>query len=146
MSYIAYVPRDFTTNPDSFGRGGLLQWPPVVPADLPHGPGVTVAMRAKVMAQLKARRRAAQIQETYATRMRKSIKEQRTTAKAYANEAGISYDRFLKILRGQVIMRLEDLASADLILKDITEFAFVPTPGQAQRPVPAIPSGSSRAA
>ena len=40
---------------------------------------------------------------------------------AYARKTGTSYDRLMKVLRGQAIMRLEDIADADLILGQISE-------------------------
>ena len=40
---------------------------------------------------------------------------------AYARKTGTSYDRLMKVLRGEAIMRLEDIAAADLILGQISE-------------------------
>jgi hypothetical protein len=48
--------------------------------------------------------------------------------KVYAQMAGIGYDRLVKMLRGEVIMRLEDVAAADRLLGGISGFTRTETP------------------
>ncbi|TFB95733.1 MULTISPECIES: hypothetical protein [unclassified Cryobacterium] len=49
--------------------------------------------------------------------------KKRLTLKAYARATGSSYDRIAKMLRGEIIMRLEDIANADIILDEISDYA-----------------------
>lgn len=41
--------------------------------------------------------------------------EGRGSVKGLATAAGVSYDRMARVLRGDAIMRLEDVAAADLV-------------------------------
>jgi hypothetical protein len=43
--------------------------------------------------------------------------------KAYARVSGTNYDRLLKLLRGEIVLRLEDIAMADLIVGTVSEIA-----------------------
>lgn len=66
---------------------------------------------------------AAQLQHEYAIRIRVGIERAGSSLKAYASDAGMSYDRAGKMLRGEVVMRLEDIAMADVVLGGISELA-----------------------
>lgn len=57
---------------------------------------------------------AAKIQHFFAWRIRSELKRLGRPAKSYAIFAHTSYDRLMKMLRGEVIMRLEDLGRAEL--------------------------------
>lgn len=105
MTDSRYVPRSLSDEPGSFGRAELLRWKT----------SDTIAGSARI--------RAARLQHLYAIRIRKRIIDERTTAKEFASNAGISYDRLMKVLRGEMIMRLEDIAAADLVLGEVSEFA-----------------------
>ena len=93
-------PRDFSEEPDGFGRAATLRWK------------TPTTMESKALAV------AARWQHGYAVRMREKIKKNKQigTLKAYARVAGTSYDRLGKMLRGVTPMRLEDIAIADVIL------------------------------
>ena len=94
-------PRDFTSEPASFGQARTVVW------------------KTATSRESGARLLAAQWQHVYAVRMRQRIVAPRTL-KWYATEAGTSYDRLGKLLRGVIVMRLEDLAMADMILGEIS--------------------------
>ena len=99
------MPRALSDEPGSFGRAEVLRWKT----------SDTIAGSARI--------RAARLQHFYAIRIRKRIIDERTTAKEFASKSGISYDRLMKVLRGEMIMRLEDIAAADLVLGEVSEFA-----------------------
>jgi hypothetical protein len=86
---------------EAFGRARSLEWKPATDAE--------------------AARRilAARIQHDVAFRVLRRIRERNLGLAAYARKAGTSYDRATKIFRGEAIMRLEDIAMAELILGQI---------------------------
>ncbi|TFB56756.1 hypothetical protein [Cryobacterium tagatosivorans] len=96
-------PRDLTEEPDGFGRVRALPW------------------KTAVSRESEAFLLVAQRQHTYSVRIRRRIKETGSNLKAYAREAGTSYDRLGKLLRGVIVMRLEDIAMADVVLGGISE-------------------------
>lgn len=106
MTDSRYVPRALSDEPGSFGRAEVLKWK--------NSDSIGGAVRI----------RAARIQHYYAIRIRRRISDERTTAKEFASKSGISYDRLMKVLRGEMIMRLEDIAAADLILGEVSELAI----------------------
>jgi hypothetical protein len=106
MTDSRYVPRDLSDEPAGFGRAAILKWKS---SDSIGG---------------AARIRAANIQHFYTIRIRKRITDELMTAKQFAAKSGISYDRLMKVLRGEMIMRLEDIAAADLILGEVSELAI----------------------
>lgn len=59
---------------------------------------------------------ASKLQHALAVRIRRRLREKGYTIRTYAERAGISYDRMAKVYRGEAVMRLEDLADAELIL------------------------------
>jgi AraC-like DNA-binding protein len=73
----------------------------------------------------KARARAAELQHWYVLRIRERMVARDLSVKQYAAEAGMSYYRLARLLRGEVILRLEDIAMADLILGEVSEAARV---------------------
>ena len=100
-----YVPRDLSDQPAGFGRGENLIWKT---SDVPVE---------------STRIRAAKIQHFYSLRIRKRMADKPMSAKQFASESGIRYDRLMKVLRGEMIMRLEDIAAADLVLDEVSELA-----------------------
>jgi hypothetical protein len=100
-----YAPRDFTSEPAAFGRAARLTWPP------------------PLTRKDAVRRRAAQLQHRYALRIRARLVAKRLNVSGYAKEAGTNYDRLARVLRGEVVMRLEDIALADLVLGEVSEDA-----------------------
>ena len=69
---------------------------------------------------------AARLQHQYVIRIRTRMKEtgRGMTVKQYAGEVGSSYDRIVKIFRGETILRLEDIAAADEVVGDVSAFAI----------------------
>lgn len=105
MTDSRYVPRNLSEESIGFGRAEALRWK--------SSDSIVESNRIQ----------AARVQHFYALRIRKRIADQLMTPKQYALKAGISYDRLMKILRGEMIMRLEDIAAADLILGEVSEIA-----------------------
>ncbi|MCY7286943.1 MAG: hypothetical protein LH624_01485 [Cryobacterium sp.] len=135
MSAPRYVPRSVCAEPDGFGKASGVRW--VAPTD----------------EQSAALVRAARLQHLYAVRIRTRAKAisngtvpvsasgplaarpgaDTTPLKTLAKLSGRSYPTLLRCLRGEVVMRLEDIAWADLVLGEISE--------QAQPPAAAPPIG-----
>jgi hypothetical protein len=99
------VPASYSLEPTAFGYAMTLRWK---------------TSEDQIEA---ARIQASKIQHLYAVRIRQRMADESVTPKRFATESRISYDRLMKVLRGDVIMRLEDIASADLTLKEVSEFA-----------------------
>lgn len=119
-----YVPRLMSVEPEGFGKVQGIRW---------HTPGPET--RAASI-------NAAKFQHMYVIRIRhraKEIRQAQREAQArsgdtaavkvdplgdLANQLGCSRTRLLACLRGEAIMRLEDIAAADLVLGGgISEFA-----------------------
>ena len=105
MSDPKYVPRQYLRLPSMFGRPSpYLQW----------------AITATVDEAVKLR--AAQLQHEFSIRIREGLAARGSSKQNYAIAAGMSYDRFIKVLRGEAVMRIDDIAQADLLLGRVTEF------------------------
>ncbi|TFC99189.1 hypothetical protein E3T25_16110 [Cryobacterium sandaracinum] len=133
MTDARFRPRDFALTPDRFGRPTGIEWKSIQVVDwvIPEDPAELQDLRRRY-ADWRTnawRLQAAQMQHYYAMRIRRAIAEGTqvkgrgmTRSRVYAQMAGISYDRLVKMLRGEVIMRLEDVAAADRMLGDISGF------------------------
>lgn len=97
------IPREFTEDPEGFGRVQTLRWKRVA----------TLELQVPLL--------ASKWQHAYAFRIRGRIKATGSNLKTYARDAGTSYDRLGKLLRGVVPMRLDDIAVADILLGEISE-------------------------
>lgn len=64
---------------------------------------------------------AAQLQHALAVRIMRQLKEKGLSIRDYAALAHIGYDRMAKVLRGEAVMRLEDVADAQRLLGDIAD-------------------------
>ena len=106
MSNPRFVPRRSSLEPDSFGRSELIAW-----KDSPSRSAID-------------RLEAARLQHAYAVVIRRSARSKFKTVGAYAEICGASYDRMAKILRGEAIMRLEDIAQAHRILGSVHQEAM----------------------
>ena len=84
-----------------FGRGESIEW---------RRPNGAVEIR---------RLNTAKLQHMWALRIRRRLHEKKMKLKTYAKLSGNKYDRLSKVLRGAVLMRLEDLADAQLLLDKI---------------------------
>lgn len=106
MNEARYVPCNYAVEEAAFGRAENIKWRSDVPDDE------------------RAKARAAAAQHRYVVRIRSRMRIKKLSASAYARKAGTGYDRFMKVLRGYTIMRLEDIAAADLILGQISDMGF----------------------
>lgn len=97
MSDPRYRPRRYTSEPDVFGKGATIDW-------LPAAPGT------------EEQHLAAQMQHCWAVAITTEVKSRYGSLKGYAKAANVDYQRLTKILRGDAVMRLEDIASARLHL------------------------------
>ena len=64
---------------------------------------------------------AARLQHRYVHRIRVRLADRGMSVEDYAKEAGSSYGRMSRLLRGEIVMRLEDIAVADRVLKEVSE-------------------------
>lgn len=139
MTDARFKPRDFAITPEKFGKPAGVEWKTNQAVDwvVSDDP----AERHEVQRQYAKwrtnvwRLQAAQMQHYYAMRIRAAIADGTqvkgrglSRTKVYAQMAGIGYDRLVKMLRGEVIMRLEDVAAADRLLGGISGFTRIETP------------------
>ena len=68
----------------------------------------------------KRRIAAARLQHALAVQITARLREKRQNIRVYAEHAGVSYDRMAKVLRGEALLRLEDVADAERILGSMT--------------------------
>ena len=104
MSDPRFTPRRYTTDPDLFGKARVIGW----------------------QSELRSvheqdRLAAAQMQHHYAFEIRRRAREKYKSMNQYAQTCGVSYDRLAKVLRGDAIMRLEDIAQAERLLGKFIE-------------------------
>ena len=58
----------------------------------------------------------ARLQHAFAVKITDRLRDRGHNVRSYAKLAGVSYDRMAKVLRGEALMRLEDLADAERLL------------------------------
>ncbi|MDQ2955455.1 MAG: hypothetical protein M3Y42_00625 [Actinomycetota bacterium] len=101
MSDPRFRPRRCTSEPGAFGKADTIAWnQPVSEPD-----------HDRIL--------AAQMQHRYAVRISKRSRAKYGSLKGYAEAAGLNYDRLSKIIRGEALMRFEDLANAERLLGGI---------------------------
>lgn len=103
MTDARYRPREFTTEPAAFGVAKTIEW---------------LEFNDK---RRQAQRDAAQMQHKYAYRIRARVKANELTLTTFASKAGWTYERTARLLRGEVVMRLDDIAMAELVLEGVTD-------------------------
>lgn len=59
---------------------------------------------------------AARLQHTLALKITGRLRERGYSIRTYADLAGVGYDRMAKVLRGEALMRLEDVSDAERLL------------------------------
>lgn len=101
MSNPRFRPRNYVQGSGAFGGYGEVDW------IVPHS------------ADEADRLAAAQMQDRLARQIRWRAAAQYGSVRAYADSHGLSYDRLSKLLRGETLMRLEDIAQADRLLGGI---------------------------
>ena len=141
-----YCPRDYCAEPESFGYARTVRWIPqtderskalCIAAQMQHVYAVRIRQRAKLLDQqakdaAKARRQSSDLPAEVAAGVPGKA------LKVLAAKSGTSYPRLLRALRGEVVLRLDDIAWADLVLGQISEFTQ-PKTGDgrpSQRPMP----------
>ncbi|GAA3313327.1 hypothetical protein [Arthrobacter ramosus] len=67
----------------------------------------------------KSRIDAARLQHSIAARINTRLRDTGQSIHSYAQLTGIGYDRMTKVLRGEALMRLEDISDAERLLGDI---------------------------
>jgi len=108
MSDPRYRPRRYSAEPSVFGKARAIAWLPVPPGS-------------------EDQHLAAQMQHVYAVAIATEAKSRYGSLKGYARAVDVDYQRLAKILRGEAVMRLEDIASARLHLGPAIPFG--PPPG-----------------
>jgi hypothetical protein len=148
-----YRPRDFCAEPESFGYAWTVRW--IRPTDersralteaahLQHYYAVRIRTRAKLLdAQMKGAVKAAAKEAGSDATTETSVTSEKSL-KRLASKMGTSYPRLLRALRGEVVLRLDDIAWADLVLGEISELARARTANEqlGQRSRPATRGGS----
>lgn len=84
---------------------------------------------------------AARLQHAVALMITQRLRSKGLSIRSYADLTGSSYDRTAKMLRGEAIMRLEDVAEAESILGGIAEALTGPI---ARDPAPPIQRSRTR--
>lgn len=64
---------------------------------------------------------AARLQHALALKITARLREKGYSIRAYANMAGVGYDRMAKVLRGEALMRLEDVSDAERLLGAVVQ-------------------------
>ncbi|MFD4993958.1 hypothetical protein ACFWH7_16630 [Cellulosimicrobium cellulans] len=101
MSDPRYVPRDLCGKPGAFGLEHDLPWPD---AEDDHQFDLIAASR---------------LQHYYCYLIRTQLAQQGITVVTYARLCGQSYERTAAMLRGAAVMRFDDVARAERILRQI---------------------------
>lgn len=107
MSSPRFEPRRYVSVPQDFGRYAGVGW------------------RQTRNAEDRDRSEAAKMQHMYAVAIRMRARKKFKTVRGYADACGVSYDRMAKMLRGEAIMRFEDVAQAERILGNIHKDALL---------------------
>ncbi|MCY7287293.1 MAG: hypothetical protein LH624_03330 [Cryobacterium sp.] len=101
----SYRPRDWCVTPRLFGKAERVTW------RTPNGPVES------------AQQGAARLQHTYALKIQLLLRAQGISVRGFCAASGKTYDRMLRVLNGQMVMRLEDVAIADILLGPIAVLA-----------------------
>ena len=100
LSDSRYVPRSFAVTPTEFGQKSGIEWVP--DTDLPN----------KELDWL----RASQLQHGFSRQIRLAIGRDYESVQEFADVNELDYRRLSRMLRGEAIMRLEDLAAIERTL------------------------------
>ena len=109
MSDSRYVPRSFAVTPTEFGQKSGIDWVP--DTDLTN----------KELDWL----RASQLQHGFAHQIRLAIGRNYDSVQEFADVNELNYRRLSRMLRGEAIMRLEDLATIERTLSMAIPTEFV---------------------
>ena len=141
LSESRFAPRSFLTDASKFGHRNGVEWKPKNLASQPGWAELDRVVQLRSVARMRAEFLAAQTQHRACETIRSELKRwspnseqtiivrdvfiargkrgagSASKTQRYAALTGNSYDRLVKMLRGEIIMRLEDMAIADVHLK-----------------------------
>lgn len=103
MSNPRYTPKAFATDPTEFGKRDLIQW---------ATPDGEIAARQRL---------AAQLQHEFSYRIQRQLAAAGISIKSYSSMTGQTYDSTVKMLRGDAVMRLDHIATAERLLGGLIE-------------------------
>lgn len=114
MSNPSYQPKSFSTEPLQFGKSLHIGWKPVEP-------------------EMKELHMAARIQHQQCVAIHRAVIERYSyrRLKGYTNAIGRPYEQFRRIMRGDAVLHLRDLAEAKIHFGDSLDLN-VPLLGVAQ--------------
>jgi hypothetical protein len=98
-----YTPKGFAADPTEFGKRDRILW--ATPDD------ETAARQCL----------AAQLQHEFSYRILRRIAEAGISIKSYSSMTGQTYDSTVKMLRGDAVMRLDHIATAERLLGGLLE-------------------------
>ena len=99
MSNPAYEPRSYAKQPDLFGKHSVMEWKPTA-----------VGASNTTLDQIAAAKR----QHVIAMAIHNAVMKNATSVRAYAaSRHEIEYSRFSGVLRGEYVMKLDDIAYAE---------------------------------
>jgi hypothetical protein len=81
---------------------------------------------------------AARLQHEFALAITRRLHSKRLSIREYAKSTGGGYDRLAKVLRGEAIMRLEDISDAERLLGEIVQGTAFTLRFTAQAPGPPL--------
>jgi hypothetical protein len=89
----------------------------VAPRDRPYfGKVARISWLEGVTEAEEKRIATARLQHALAVKITGTLRDMGYNVRSYAKLAGVSYDRMAKVLRGEALMRLEDIADAERLL------------------------------
>ena len=144
-----YCPRDFCAEPESFGYARTVRWIPqaderskalCIAAQMQHVYAVRIRQRAKFLDQQAKDAAKARMQSSDVSAEGESGVPGKAL-KLLAEKTGTSYPRLLRALRGEVVLRFDDIAWADLVLGQISEFTQPKTGDGRPSPRPTSATG-----
>ena|SRR5690554_4869304 len=66
-----------------------------------------------------AQQSAARLQHGFSLLIKQQLLKQEITVREFCSAAGKSYDRMLRVLNGQMVMKLEDVGIAEVLLGEV---------------------------
>lgn len=101
MTNARFQPRNYAVTPSAFGTELELQWR---------------ALPARASSDQEDQLGAAQLQHRLSIAIRRAALRRHGSVRAYCEFRNLSYQRTARMLRGEVVMRLEDVANAQRTL------------------------------
>jgi len=124
MSNPRFVPRSYCVTPGSFGSGHEVRW----------------VIRGVQSESARDQLGAAQWQHHCVVQMRAALKEDGQTVEDHARTVGVNPELLRSILRGDILMRVEDWINARRTLNLPRPAGAKPVDGVATTVAPTVPS------